>query len=109
MSDATLPVNPVSWDPDLIYWALAEPPRRQILLALASRGPQPAGDLLGATRRRLDATLKHLQTLRSAGLVTRQENSRDGRKYLYALTPQVPLAKTDKGVVLDFGFLLVRL
>lgn len=97
MSDAALPVNPNAWNEDLIY------------LALAAGGPQPAGDLIGASGRRLDATLKHLQTLREAGLVTLRENPGDGRKYLYALTPNVPLKKTDKGAVLDFGFLTVRL
>ncbi len=112
MSTAVLPANPAApapaWNEDLIYWALAEPPRRHLLFALAG-GPQTAGNLIGVSGRRLDATLKHLQTLREAGLVAQRENPGDGRKYLYALTPTVPLQKTETGVVLDFGFLAVRL
>ena len=37
------------------------------------------------------------------------ENPRDGRRLLYVLSPGVPLVKTEKGAVVDFGFCLVRL
>ena len=113
MSDPTLPASPnpeiPAWDPDLIFLTLADPARRQLLLALAAGGPQPAADLLGASGKRLDATLKHLISLRAAGLVVQRENPGDGRKYLYALAPNVPVARTEKGVALDFGFVSVRL
>lgn len=113
MPDTTLPANSnpnvPAWDQNLIFLTLADPARRGLLLALAAGGPQPAADLMGASGKRLDATLKHLTSLRSAGLVVQQENPGDGRKYLYALAPNVPVTKTAGGAVLDFGFVTVRL
>ncbi|MFM2083165.1 MAG: Winged helix DNA-binding domain [Verrucomicrobiota bacterium] len=112
MPDAALPSNPSvpvpTWDEDLIFETLADRPRRRLLVALAARGPQPASDLMGASGRRLDATLKHLASLRSSGLVVQQENPGDGRKYLYALAPTVPIVRTEKGAALEFGFCAVR-
>jgi DNA-binding transcriptional ArsR family regulator len=113
MSDTSLPANtnpdgPI-WDEDLIYETLANRARRRLLISLAAGGPQPAADLTGASGKRLDATLKHLISLRAAKLVVQQENPRDGRKYLYALAPNVPVTKTEQGAVLDFGFVTVRL
>ena len=113
MPDATSSANGSgnvpAWDKDLIYSTLADPARRQLLVAMAAMGPQPAADLVGASGKRLDATLKHLASLRAAKLVVQQENPRDGRKYLYALAPNVPVTRTEKGLVLDFGFVTVRL
>ena len=113
MPDTILPVNanPVgpTWDEDLIYETLGHRARRKLLVWLAAGGPQAAADLTGATGKRLDATLKHLISLRAAKLVVQQENPGDGRKYLYALAPNVPVTKTEKGTVLDFGFVTVRL
>ena len=113
MPDATSPtsVNPSTptWDEDLFFETFADRARRRLLLSLARSGAQPAADLTGAAGKRLDATLKHLITLRAAGLVVQQDNPRDGRKYLYALAPNVPLTKTETGAALDFGFLTVRL
>lgn len=97
------------WDKDLIFATLADPARRNLLLALAAGGPQPAADLMGASGKRLDATLKHLVSLRESRLVVQLENPRDGRKYLYALAANVPVAKTETGAALDFGFVTVRL
>jgi len=36
-------------------------------------------------------------------------NPKDGRRLCYALSPAVPVVKTETGVVIDFGFCLVRL
>jgi DNA-binding transcriptional ArsR family regulator len=113
MSDTSLPANtnpsgPI-WDEDLIYETLGHRARRRLLVAIAAGGPRAAADLTGASGKRLDATLKHLISLRAAKLVVQQENPGDGRKYLYALAPNVPVTKTEKGAVLDFGFVTVRL
>lgn len=113
MPDTTLPANvrpsgPV-WDEDLVFQTLGHRARRRLLVAIAAGGPRPAEDLTGASGKRLDATLKHLVSLRAARLVVQQENPRDGRKYLYALAPNVPVTRTEKGLVLDFGFATVRL
>jgi len=113
MPDTLLPssANPAGpvWDEDLVYETLGRRARRRRLVRLAAGGPQPAADLTGATGKRLEATLKHLTSLRTAKLVVQQENPGAGRKYLYALAPNVPVTKTEKGMVLDFGFVTVRL
>jgi DNA-binding transcriptional ArsR family regulator len=108
MATPDSPQTPFAWNEDLIFEALADRPRRRILVVLAARGPTTASDLTGATNRRLDATLKQLVWLRNAGLVVQKENPGDGRKCLYALAPNVPLTQTEKGKALDFGFLAVR-
>lgn len=103
------PSNFPAWDKNLIYETLGNPARRELLLALARNGAQPAADIMGNAKLRRDAAIKHLAIMRAAGLVVVQENSRDGRKQLYSLSPAVPLVKTDKGAVLEFGFITVRL
>ncbi len=58
---------------------------------------------------RLDATLKQLAVLCSAGLLTTSPDPTDKRRTLYALAPAVPLTKTPEGAVtIDFGFCLLR-
>lgn len=103
------PVMPVAvWSEDLIFSALADPVRRKLLFALARGGPQPASKLKAVAGRRLDATLKQLVTLRAAGLLVTTPDPQDGRRMLYALAPSVPVAKTEAGVVIDFGFCRLR-
>ncbi|MCX7825809.1 MAG: helix-turn-helix domain-containing protein [Verrucomicrobiae bacterium] len=98
------------WNPDLIFSILAEPARRHLLLALAHGKPAPATALQGATQLRLDATLKHLTAMRSAGLLMTSPDPQDGRRTLYTLAPSVPVKKTPEGgTVIDFGFVLLRL
>jgi len=113
MPDTVLPTNAAptgpALDADLVFDALAHPARRRLLVSLAVNGPRPAAELTGAASLRLSATLKQLDWLQSAKLVVRQENPQDGRKYLYALAPNVAVAKTEKGTVLDLGFATVRL
>ncbi len=102
-------INAPAWKPDLIFSVLAEPARRNVLLAMARSGPQTGSVLKNAAGRRLDATLKHLAAMRSAGLVVVHPNPADGRRQLYGLSPSVPLVKTESGNVIDFGFCLLRL
>lgn len=98
------------WNPDLIFSVLAEPARRHLLLSLAQGKPAPATALQGATHRRLDATLKHLTAMRSAGLLVTSPDPQDGRRTLYTLSPSVPVTKTPEGAtVIDFGFVMLRL
>jgi len=80
--------------------------------AASARGGKPAAatGLQGVTRLRLDATLKHLSTMRSAGLLVTSPDRTDGRRMLYSLSPSVPVTKTPEGrTVIDFGFVLLRL
>jgi DNA-binding transcriptional ArsR family regulator len=74
-------------DPELeaiaeqVFAALADPTRRTILAALASRGPATATDLavdLPITRQ---AIAKHLALLAEAGLVTAEQGERRRVRY----------------------------
>ena len=51
-----------------------------------------------------DATLKHLTTLRDAGLLLTAPDPQDKRRTLYRLAPSVPVVKTETGMAIDFGF-----
>ncbi len=97
------------WKPDLVFSILAEAPRRRLLATLAHGHWAAATELRGASRKRLDATLKHLATLRAAGFLVTAPDPKDGRRTLYALAPTVPVQKTPEGgTVIDFGFCLLR-
>jgi DNA-binding transcriptional ArsR family regulator len=108
------PIPPLSapviaqWKPDKVFSVLAEPARRAILRSLATGTPKSASQLRGATGLRLDATLKHLSAMRSAGLLVTTPDSVDGRRMLYSLSPSVPVVKTPEGAAIDFGFCLLR-
>jgi len=97
------------WKPDEIFSVLAESARRTILRSLAVGKPKAASTLRGATGLRLDATLKHLTAMRSAGLLVTAPDPSDGRRMLYSLAPSVPVMKSPEGIVIDFGFCLLRL
>ena len=97
------------WNADRVFALLAEPARRQILLVLAHGKALPASVLKGTARLRLDATLKHLAAMHSAGLLVTSPDPTDGRRMLYALAPSVPVVQTPEGAVtIDFGFCLLR-
>lgn len=97
------------WKPNKIFPILAEPARRAVLLSLASGKPKAASQLRGATGLRLDATLKHLSAMRSAGLLVTAPDTVDGRRMLYSLAPSVTVVKSPEGVVIDFGCCVLRL
>ena len=100
---------PAAWSADVIFSILAEPSRRAILLVLAHGKALPTSVLKGGTRRRLDATLKHLATLCTAGFLVTAPDPTDGRRTLYTLAPAVPVVKTPEGAVtIDFGCCLLR-
>jgi hypothetical protein len=97
------------WDGEVIFPIVADPVRRALLRSLALGGPQAATQLAPGARRRLDATLKHLLALRTAGLVTQSPDPGDKRRQFYALAPAVPLRRTPEGgAEMDFGFCLLR-
>src|ERR1700712_3597734 len=72
------------------YAALAEPHRRQILDLLRG-GERTVGDLVERLELSQPGVSKHLRVLREASLVAVRP---DGRRRLYALSPQ-PLAEVD--------------
>ena len=53
-----------------IFTAIADPTRRQILDALATKDDLSVGELVAITKQGQPAVSKHLKTLRDAGLVT---------------------------------------
>jgi hypothetical protein len=93
----------------LVFAALGHRQRRRLLFSLALNGPRAGVHLKMAAHRLLDATLKQLAVMRRAGLVVMEPDPTDGRRFRYALSPNVPLQDTPEGKVMDFGFCLVRL
>ena len=64
-----------------VFTALADPTRRTILAALASRGPATATDLAGHLPVTRQAIAKHLALLAEAGLVTAEPGERRRVRY----------------------------
>src|SRR4051812_341899 len=93
---ATPRAGPMSWvnwsrtsmhEPDLeavaqdVFAALADPSRRVILAALATRGPAPATDLAARLPITRQAIAKHLALLADAGLVVAEPGERRRVRY----------------------------
>ena len=67
----------------LVFGALADPSRRQVIGYLSERGTATATELTGELPMTRQAVAKHLATLADAGLV---ESERHGRETRYHLT-----------------------
>jgi DNA-binding transcriptional ArsR family regulator len=67
----------------LVFGALADPSRRQVIGYLSDRGTATATELTGELPMTRQAVAKHLATLADAGLV---ESERRGRETRYRLT-----------------------
>jgi DNA-binding transcriptional ArsR family regulator len=76
---------------DLLFHALSDPTRRQMLARLA-RGPAAVTELAGPTGLKLPTILRHLSVLQEAGLVTSQK---DGRVRSCAYRPQALVPMRD--------------
>ena len=70
---------------DLVFVALADTTRRQVLEVLANQGGATATQLAGRFPMTRQAIAKHLQVLADAGLAT---SERRGRETQWTLTPQ---------------------
>lgn len=70
--------------PSDVFRAIADPTRRALLDQLRE-GEQPAGDIARCFDMTLSAISQHFRVLLDAGLVQRR---RDGRRQLYALSPE---------------------
>jgi len=70
---------------DLLFGALADPTRRQLLQRLLARGPATATTLSEPLPVSRQAVVKHLQAMEGAGLVSSQ---REGREVRYRATPE---------------------
>jgi DNA-binding transcriptional ArsR family regulator len=68
---------------NLVFGALADPSRRQVIGYLAKSGTATATELTGELPMTRQAVSKHLTTLAGAGLV---ESERQGRETRYRLT-----------------------
>ena len=76
-------------DVGLVFSALADPTRREVVRSLAERPGLTASYLAGELPMTRQAVTKHLNALSGAGLVTAR---REGRETRYTLTP-APLAE----------------
>jgi DNA-binding transcriptional ArsR family regulator len=76
---------------DLVFHALADRTRRELIRRLAADGPAKITDLAEPFRMSLPAVSKHLRVLESAQLVSR---AIDGRIHRCTLVPE-PLAEAD--------------
>lgn len=65
--------------PDAVFAALADPTRRDVLRAVAERGPVTATALAGGLPVSRQAVAKHLGLLRDAGLVAAERSGRETR------------------------------
>jgi DNA-binding transcriptional ArsR family regulator len=82
MSNRTAAARPL--DPDVVFDALGEPVRRQIIARLRV-GPTPVGRLADQLTVGRPAVSKHLRVLEGAGLVHHESR---GTRNLYALAPE---------------------
>lgn len=71
-------------NPGHVFEALADPTRRQVLALVGRRGPITATELADHLPVTRQAVAKHLDALRSAGLVRSEKQGRDVR---YGLEP----------------------
>jgi len=69
-----------------VLGALADPTRRRVIEVLGA-GPRRAGDLAHGVGVPATALSRHLQVLRSSGLVTVETLDGDARGRVYALAP----------------------
>ena len=84
---------------DILFGALSDPTRRQLVERLLADGPATATQLAQATPLTRQAVLKHLQVLDAAGLLTRE---RSGREVRYRVTPE-PLTSAVTWIVATAG------
>src|ERR1700680_89013 len=89
----------VTYSPEAIFGALADPTRRAVL-DLLRRGSQPAGQIAGGVPVSRPAISKHLRVLRRARLVSERRN---GRHRFYHLNPE-PLKTVDSWLEQYRGF-----
>jgi DNA-binding transcriptional ArsR family regulator len=78
----------------LIFDALADPTRRDLLVNLAEASPKTATQLAEEYPITRQGILKHLNILEQAGLVAVQQTGREKR---YTLTPE-PLSDVDEWI-----------
>jgi DNA-binding transcriptional ArsR family regulator len=85
---------------DLVFSALANPARREIVALLAEAGSRPVNDLAEHFDMARPSVSEHLKVLREAGLVS---EARSGRQRLYSLEIE-PLRRVRHWVDLYEGF-----
>ena len=85
-------------DPGVVFAALSDPTRREVIRRLSAKGPVTLGELAATLPVSRQAVAKHLLVLEEAGLVAAIGETRRRR---YRLTPR-PLADA-MGWMVDVG------
>jgi DNA-binding transcriptional ArsR family regulator len=81
------PARPADGGAALLFSALADPTRRQVVQLLGTR-PRRAGELAAATGMSGPAMSRHLRVLLRAGLVADERPDSDARARVFRLRPQ---------------------
>jgi DNA-binding transcriptional ArsR family regulator len=76
---------------DVLFGALADPARRQVVELLGS-GPRRAGELAAAAGLSAPAMSRHLRVLLTAGIVTDLRTAADARLRYFRLQPETMTA-----------------
>lgn len=79
--------NEAPGTPDVVFGALADPARRQVV-QLLGRAPQRAGELAAAVGMSAPAMSRHLRVLLEAGVITDERTAKDARMRYFRLRPQ---------------------
>src|ERR1700722_6774926 len=83
--------RPVDADVAVIFGALADPARRQVVQLLGQE-PRRAGELAAAVGMSAPAMSRHLKVLLQAGIVADERTAHDARLRYFRLRPQSMIA-----------------
>ncbi|MDB6027382.1 MAG: hypothetical protein JWM68_3605 [Verrucomicrobiales bacterium] len=91
-----------------LFLMVNDPMRRRIIRALVNGGWKTALELGVGPGSRRHTVLKHFTVLSQAGILVRQENPKDARQPLYALSPTAAVCKAENSFTVDFGRGMIR-
>ena len=116
MPDDVPPIFPapspwsVTCEPELVFAALVDPKRRQILKMLVEQGPLGVQQIAAALGRQETLIGRHLIAMRQAGLIVPMPApGGDGRRQYYEVPAHFRSRDAAGRTVLDYGAAMLRL